>query len=333
MPSPRSSTRKGAPRPARPKPAPEKHARVRPGLLQRTLTRSQARTAPALRSSFHHRRLRAGTSEHPPPLASTVSVRERVPPAPASAASRFSSLQAPAHLSPNSTTSLNPLTQLAVAPALFARRKHPTPLLALLPQAPRHALPSAPPTGAPLPPSPSPCAPVGASHARRRQRSYSSHCRQFPQAPPLIVRPASTASICPRALTLPQEHIFLLPPPLRHAHTSAATPLRITPPPPPALALSHHTSAHRHISSHAIAHYTAAATSIGTQPPRSSPVSSPNALPRTCRRPRVASSQRLRPVRALLRRSHAAASRLAVASPASGASTRSPFPRPLPQHP
>ena len=98
-----------------------------------------------------------------------------------------------------------------------------------------------------------------------------------------------------------------------------------------ALALSHHTSAHRHVSSHAIAHYPAAA-STRTQPPHSSPGSSPNASHRTCRRSRVASPRRLRLVRALLRRSHAAASRLAVASPASDASTRSFPPRPSPQH-
>ena len=69
-------------------------------------------TAPALRSSSHHRRLRAGTSEHPPPLASTVSVRERVPPAPASAAStRF--LQQ--HILPHRHHFPKPLPQISAA--------------------------------------------------------------------------------------------------------------------------------------------------------------------------------------------------------------------------
>jgi hypothetical protein len=41
----------------------------------------------------HHRRPRAGISEHPPPLTSTVSVRERVPPSPASNANTRSRQQ------------------------------------------------------------------------------------------------------------------------------------------------------------------------------------------------------------------------------------------------
>ncbi len=46
----------------------------------------------------------------------------------------------------------------------------------------------------------------------------------------------------------------------QHISTPAATPSRITPLTPPVLALSHHTSARQHVSSHAIAHYAAAAS-------------------------------------------------------------------------
>ena len=67
----------------------------------------------------HHRRPRAGTSEHPPPLASTVSVRERVPPSPASAAStRFLQQHIFPLLPPFPQPHNPPLAQLTAALAL-----------------------------------------------------------------------------------------------------------------------------------------------------------------------------------------------------------------------